>query len=504
MPAISVRMRLIAVITLVAAVGLAVVGVAVYSVERQRILAQVDERLAAHLESARFLVAQGPGGDAEWASSADALHDVVQRMSPDDNTGAMGVVDGAIALVPGVALDVDLAGATGLVSRVVAETADGDPVVGTFTDDGVAWRYLATPVAAGPAESSAGVFVMVYDLEGELAEIGVAGQVYLVSTVIAVLIVAAVAWFAAGRLLRPLRDMRRTAEHVSARSLSERIPVHGRDDVSDLARTMNDMLDRLDDALESQRSLVSDVGHELKTPITIVRGYLEVMDPDDPADVRETAVLAVDELERMGVLVQDLAQAAMLLGPTPITPHPTDAADLVRQIVRKAEGIDGAEVTSGRIADVVALVDPARITQALLQLAQNAVTHGGGRMAIGSRVAGDRLEIWVRDHGPGVPDEAKSQVFDRFRRGTDDREPAAAGSGLGLHIVDVIARAHGGAIRVVDADGGGAVFVITVPLVAAARPSSAGSRQVAPPGPPPPLPPAPPAVDLADSTIGRS
>lgn len=463
------RTRLIAVITLVAAVGLAVVGLAAYSVERQRILAQVDERLTAHLESARFIVAQGPGGGAEWASSSDALHDIVQRMSADDNTGAMGIVDGAIALVPGVALDVDLADAQGLLARVVDETAGGDPVVGTFTDGGVAWRYLATPVAAGPAGTPPGVFAMVYDLEGELAEIDVAGQVYLVSAAIAVLVVALVAWFAAGRLLRPLRDMRRTAERVSAKSLSERIPVHGRDDVSDLARTMNDMLDRLDDALDSQSGLVSDVGHELKTPITIVRGYLEVMDPDDPADVRETMVLAVDELERMGVLVQDLANAAMLMGPSPVKPQPTDAADLVRQIVRKAEGIDGADVTPGAIADVVALVDPARITQAMLQLAQNAVTHGGGRLVIGSRAVGGRLEIWVRDFGPGVPDDAKDLVFDRFHRGTTDTEPDAAGSGLGLHIVEVIARAHGGVARVLDADGGGAVFALTVPLATTER-----------------------------------
>ncbi len=467
MTGVSVRTRLLAVITVVAAVGLALVGIASYSVERQRILAQVDERLEAHLESARFLVEAGPGGGAEWATSADALHDVVQRMSPDDNTGAVGILDGVVALVPGVALDVDLAQATGLVDRVVAETARGDAVVGTYATDDVAWRYLATPIAAGPPDSPTGVFAMVYDLRGELSEIDVAGRVYLVSAAVALVVVVLVAWYAAGRLLRPLRDMRRTAERVSAKSLSERIPTHGHDDVSDLARTMNDMLDRLDDALESQRRLVSDVGHELKTPLTIVQGYLEVMDADDPSDVRETTALVVDELERMTTLVQDLANAAMLLGPTPVKPVPTDAADLVRQIVRKAEGIDGATIEAGPVADVVALVDPGRVTQAMLQLAQNGVTHGGGRLVVGSRVVGDGLEFWVRDFGPGIPDAAKLAVFDRFRRGTDETEPETAGSGLGLHIVEVIAKAHGGSARVVDAQGGGAVFTLTVPLAPA-------------------------------------
>ncbi|MDX2376050.1 HAMP domain-containing histidine kinase [Microbacterium sp. LRZ72] len=463
LPAPSVRTRIIAVITIVAALGMASVGAAVYAVERTRILAQIDDRLDAGLESARFLVAQGVTDD-DWSTSTEALAAVVQRMSPDDNTGALGIIDGEAALAPGISLDVDLQEAAGFVPHVVEATANGQPVTGVYAEDGVTWQYLAAPIAIeGSPEPAETLFTMAYDIEGELAEINVAAQVYLIAAAIAVVVIAGVAWFVAGRLLRPVRTMRETAERVSAHSLSERLPIEGRDDVSELAETMNAMLDRLDESLESQRRLLHDVGHELKTPITIVRGYVEVMDPDDPADVRETQALTVDELDRMGNLVQDLARSASLHGPRPISPRPVDTADLVRQIVSKAERIEGADVAAGPAVDVVAVLDPERITQAMLQLAQNGVTHGGGGIVIGSRRVGDDLELWVRDYGPGVADAEKERVFERFQRGADDTR---AGSGLGLNIVQVIARAHGGTAEVRDADGGGAVFVLTLPIAA--------------------------------------
>jgi signal transduction histidine kinase len=460
---LSVRTRLIAVITVVSAIGMLAVGFVVYLEERGRILRQVDSLLEANLDSARFLVEQGSPDTGRWEDPEQALAAVVQRAAPDDNTGVIGLVDGDAALVPGVPLDVDLQSAPGFVAHVV-EQADSDaPIIATYAEDDVTWRYLATPISVAAAPDSRAVFVIAYDIEAELAEIDTAARVFAIASAVTILVTAAAAALVTTRLLRPLREMRETAERVSAQSLSDRLPVHGRDDVSELAQTMNDMLDRLDGALDSQRRLLSDVGHELKTPLTIVRGYLEVVDPDDPADVRETRELAVDELERMAVLVQELAGAAALHGPSPVKPELIDVADLVRQIVRKAQGIDGADAATGDLVERVVAVDPARITQAMLQLAQNAVTHGDGRMVISSAVRDGALELSVRDFGPGVPDELKPSVFDRFTRGPRSEEQG--GTGLGLNIVQLIARAHGGQARVVDAPGGGAEFVIAVPLV---------------------------------------
>jgi len=453
--AISVRTRIVAAITAVAAVGLLAVGFSVYFVERQRILEQVDARLHDNLESARFIVGTGDDGTG-WASSSAALAAVVQRMSPDDNTGAMGMVDGVITTVPGIQLDLDLQNEADFAQHAHGLLQDGDPLIATYAEDGRTWRYLAAPIVIeGSPKPQEVVFVLVYDLEAELAEM------FLWASGITLVVIAATGSIVATRLLRPLRQMRETAERITAQSLDERLPVDGNDDVAELSETMNDMLDRIDDALESQRQLLSDVGHELKTPITIVRGNLEVMDPEDPDDARDTRQLAVDELDRMGRLVADLAAAAALHGPAPVQPKHVDVADLVRQISRKAQGIVGAEVKLGSVAEGSATLDAARITQAMLQLAQNAVTHGDGALEMGSRTVGESIEFWVRDEGAGVPDDAKQRIFERFQRGAD--AAARSGSGLGLHIVQVIARAHHGTAHVEDADGGGAVFILRVP-----------------------------------------
>lgn len=463
---VSVRTRIVATITLVAALGLLAVGVTLYVVEHGRILTQIDERLEANLESARFIVEQGTapnGTTAAWLSATAALEAVVQRMSPDDNTGAAGIVEGRAALVPGVPLDVDLLTAPGFINHLNATVGD-QPRRGTYAEEGVTWRYVGIPITLqGSTPPETVLFTMVYDVDAELAEINELAVLYLVTAGIVLVLTAGAAWIVAGRLLRPLRHMRHTAEHISARSLSERLPVQGSDDVSELAGTMNAMLDRLDAAMDSQRQLVSDVGHELKTPMTIVRGYLEVMDPTDPNDVRDTQALGIDELDRMAQLVQDLASAARLHGPAPISPIATDARDLMLQIIRKAEGIEGATITAGAIADVVFPVDPARVTQALLQLAQNGVTHGGGQLIIGSTVQDDGVYLWVRDHGRGVPLDQRDVIFERFYRSE------AGGSGLGLNIVDVIARAHGGTAGVTSPPHGpGSVFYLSLPRLASA------------------------------------
>nr|WP_277343636.1 HAMP domain-containing sensor histidine kinase [Microbacterium excoecariae] len=326
---------------------------------------------------------------------------------------------------------------------------------------------------------------MAFDIDAELAEINDARDAYLAVSAIVIVAVGVIAGIVAGRLLRPLRLMRTTAERVSAQSLGERLPVEGRDDVSQLAGTMNDMLDRLDTALESQKQLLSDVRHELRTPLTIVRGHLELMDPTDPRDVRETQALALDELDRMSELVKGLSEAAALHGPSPVHPVAVDVADLTAQIVRKAGAIVGSEVTAGPAAETVAVLDPARVTQAMLQLAQNGVTHGGGRLVIGSTLAEDRLEMWVRDAGPGVPADARSTIFERFTRGPGAEAP---GSGLGLNIVQMIAQAHGGEALVRDArPGPGSVFVLSLPTPGARPPASPPTGHGGVP-PRPPLP----------------
>ncbi|HIY67460.1 MAG TPA: HAMP domain-containing histidine kinase, partial [Candidatus Agrococcus pullicola] len=258
----------------------------------------------------------------------------------------------------------------------------------------------------------------------------------------------------------------RMAQRISASNLSERIPVTGRDDVSQMAGTVNDMLDRLDAGLDSQRQLLQDVGHELNTPLTIVRGHLELMDKSDPDDVDQTRGLAIDELDRMAGLVNDIRAASKLHDPKEFVFDRVEIGDLVERIRTKAEAMQSVRLEP--VADVPAVSvigDSNRLTQAVIQLVANAVTHADGHVTLGARMTRPGwVELFVRDRGEGVPDEQKRGIFDRFNRGADGGR-GASGSGLGLAIVKAIVDRHGGHVWVRDALPG-AEFVVALPISA--------------------------------------
>jgi signal transduction histidine kinase len=225
------------------------------------------------------------------------------------------------------------------------------------------------------------------------------------------------------------------------------------------------MLDRLENAFIGQRQFLDDAGHELKTPLTIVAGHMELLDVHDPEEVESTRALMLDEVDRMSRLVQDLIMLAKTDRPDFIRLHPVNIAPLLSTVLEKCRALgDRAWVLDGR-AELLAEIDEQRITQALLQLASNAVKHtrDGDEIGVGSRVTPEHgLELWVRDTGPGVPDGEKQLIFDRFARGSHHADDD--GFGLGLSIVSAIARGHGGSVAVHDAPGGGAVFTFCLPV----------------------------------------
>jgi two-component system OmpR family sensor kinase len=220
------------------------------------------------------------------------------------------------------------------------------------------------------------------------------------------------------------------------------------------------MLDRLDAALRNQRELLDDVRHELRTPLTVIRGHLELVDAADPADVRTTVELAIDELQRMAGLVDGLATLAEMRATVPV-PEVTDLGRLTRDVAALASVIPGHTWSTTEIADGSIPLDRALITQAWLQLADNAAKYApaGTPIEIGSRIDDDSAELWVRDYGPGIRSGQETRIFERFARSTDG---SARGSGLGLAIVEGIALAHGGSARV-ESPGDGARFVIDIP-----------------------------------------
>ena len=233
-----------------------------------------------------------------------------------------------------------------------------------------------------------------------------------------------------------------------------------------LGQTFNGMLDRLQEALGSQRRMLDDAGHELRTPITVIRGHLELMDPLKVEDVMSTRDLAIDELDRMSGLVEDLLVLAKARRPDFLTPQPTDVADLVRRVVDKASSLAPRAWQVDSAPGGLAVIDPHRLTQALLQLAANAVavTRDGDAIGMGCAFTQTHVQFWVRDTGPGVPVADRQVIFERWQSGSADRD-GSRGTGLGLAIVRAIAVAHSGTVSVTAASpAGGALFIIALPI----------------------------------------
>lgn len=464
-PTLSVRVRILAAILLVTAAGLAIAGTTAYVVQRERTLSDIDAVLTDTVDDVRIVATDSAAALAGTADLRGVMRAVIAGVRPATNESTLAVIDGVAALEPR-AVDFRLVD-DALVQRSEAETASGEVVLGTVTASGRLLRYVFVPVSVDgdPAQST---FIAAFDLNAELKPVSDASRIYLLVGLVTLIVVGLVGWVVAGRLLRPIRALREAAARITASDVSERIPVVGHDDVSALTSTVNDMLDRLQGALTGQRRLLDDVGHELKTPITIVRGHLELMNPASVADVVATRDLAIDELDRMGGLVRDISALAQVERSALANRRPTDIAALVERVRLKAAALSAHSWVVSATADVVVAVDADKLTQALLQLAANAVSHGAptGVVELGSALTTDasgrpRLQLWVSDHGPGISDELLPRVFDRFQRGIRGRGPA--GSGLGLAIVAAIAEAHGGTARVSTTPGGGATFTIDLP-----------------------------------------
>ena len=224
------------------------------------------------------------------------------------------------------------------------------------------------------------------------------------------------------------------------------------------------MLDRLEGAFDTQQQFLDDAGHELRTPLTIVRGHLEVLDPDDAREVSATRALALDELDRMSRLVNDLIVLAQAGRPDFVRFEPVDLDHLLHEVLDKAVALaDRHWVLESRL-ELVIWADAQRLTQAMLQLADNAVRHtgGGDLIALGGAHSAAGVSLWVRDTGRGVADEDAERIFERFGRSGTAR--GHDGSGLGLSIVAGIAAAHGGRVKLGHpAAGPGAIFTLALP-----------------------------------------
>ncbi|MET1044892.1 MAG: ATP-binding protein [Microbacteriaceae bacterium] len=466
------RVRILAAILAVTALAMIVTGGTAYLVQRDRVLQAVDAHLVAAVESARVVVtgsrSTDPDGTAAPAVAAGftdartALEAVLARVLPTPNQSSIGILDGVPTYVSALETDFHLEDDSAFLGRVVTETADGSVRLGTAESAIGNLRYIATPIIVPGAESR-GLFVTAYDMDAELAVITTAFSTYAWVALVSLVGIGLVGWYVAGRLLRPIRHLTAAASRITATDLSQRIPVAGNDDVSALTATVNDMLGRLDASLTAQSQLLADVRHELKTPLTIVRGHLEVVDPTDADDVQSTRTLAIDELDRMSGLVDEIGLLADTQMSGALHRTQIDVADLTEQVFAKASALSNHDWRLAETATAVASVDAGRITQAWLQLADNAAKYSaaGSLIQLGSRMrTADRVEFWVLDEGPGIPEGMEDRIFERF--GRVDSRRGIQGSGLGLSIVAAIAGAHGGTVTL-QTSPSGSRFAIDVP-----------------------------------------
>ncbi len=335
-----------------------------------------------------------------------------------------------------------------------------DPVRDEAVTDIGTIRYLAVPMVFEGEQQ--GVFVVTFNMDERLAQIDEVVRVGALVYGSIFLFASLAAWVVAGGVLRPLRVLDETANAISESDFSRRIDVEGNDEIANLAHTFNKMLDRLQEAFSTQRRFVDDAGHELRTPITVIRGQLELLG-EDPDERRDTIALVTDELDRMSRIVEDLLALAKAEQPDFVNIHPIDLAEFVEGLAAKGSAFSERPVSVESAQQVVFEGDEQRLTQAMMNLIRNAMEHtpSDAAVTVGAVLTEHEVQMWVRDDGPGIPSQEQGRIFERFARGRDGRR-STEGAGLGLAIVKAIAEGHGGRVGV-ESGPGGTTFTIAVP-----------------------------------------
>ena len=368
---------------------------------------------------------------------------------------------------------------------LLAVAAPGTPALINVEDARALVAYLAAPTGTSTIEVDDDGYTLAVarDATGITAAAAVPRaatdhriteviQALLIAGAVGILLTIVGAWFAARSALRPLTTMTRRAETVTAGRLDARVgPIGGDDEIARLTHAIDDMLGRLEAAFVAQQRFVQDASHELRTPITIARGHLEVTDPlrEEPAAVQAAIGLAVGELARMGELVERLLVLARA-GELP--------AGRFQRIAANALGDDALARVQGNTErrwevrhapdDPLVLGDHDALVDVLVNLLRNAERHttAQGTIRIEIDATESHVELAVRDDGEGIDPRLLPTIFDRFTRADAARTRDAGGAGLGLAISQAYVEAHGGTLAVASAPGEGATFTIRLPRVA--------------------------------------
>ncbi|MDQ1668465.1 MAG: hypothetical protein QOE40_526 [Actinomycetota bacterium] len=447
---VGVRLRLTLAASAVVAVALAVSGIALVTLLGRSLDRSAD---ATATQRGREIVAlmrqEGPDAAGQSVAASVGETTIAQILGPGRQVLASSAqIEGEPAI------------------------AHRDAAPGTEAHD----RLDDLPVGDGAAYSvvSLGVRLSGVDYQVMVAQSLAAAQssvrtvsaLLLVGLPILALLVGAVTFALVGRSLWPVESMRRQVSAITARDLSTRVPVpSAQDELSRLAQTMNDMLDRLEQSQATARRFVADASHELRSPVSALKAILHVTGSgtagSDWPESRAAMGAEADRLERIVAELLFLA-AADDRGVRPVKKD-VDLDDLVaaeRQRLRAGTSL----TIGGHVGAVRCTGDRHQLSQALRNLADNAAAHARHRVDVSLGRQGASAVIEVSDDGPGVPEADRARIFDRFVRLDASRTRVSGGTGLGLAIVAEVVRAHGGTVHVVDGLIGGATFRLELPL----------------------------------------
>jgi signal transduction histidine kinase len=439
---LPIRVRLTLPFALAMALVLAALGAFVYVRVGSTLLASVDQGLRGQATEAgtRF-------GDKESLLDRDAL----------DNTAIAEV------LAPsGAVLESSPAGLPPLLGGSTLQRAGTHALATNASPAGLtgSWRLHASPVGDGR------VLVVGRSLATRTESLDRLRHEFLFAAPLALLLATLAGYVLAGAALRPVEAMRRRAEAVSAATPGARLPVPAaKDEISRLAETLNEMLERLEAAFRHERRFVADASHELRTPLALLRTELDLALRRTRSREELEAALrsAAEETDRLTGLAEDLLLVARAdQGELPVRREQVGAHTLFARVSERF-GTRARELGRDvlvRGADVELNVDPLRLEQALGNLVANGLVHGEGTVELSARPSNGHVELHVTDEGRGFPPEFANRAFDRFSRAEEAR--SRGGTGLGLAIVQAIADAHGGDTGVAQRASGGADVWISV------------------------------------------
>ena len=454
------RWRLALLFALATAAVIALAGVAFILQLRVSVDASLDPGLRAQVAFVADELGAGgalaPIGPADTVVQITTVDGRVLTTSPDagpqpllDPAQLQQAVDGEVSFTAVV---------NGERSRILGTTATA----------------TSTATAANPSSGSQRVVIVV----GAGTEVSDAAVERARSAIVlggppAALLAGAGAWLLAGAVLRPVERMRRQAAEISDQDLERRLAIPStRDEIAALGTTMNGLLGRLQEALARERGFVADAGHELRTPLAILRTGLELAARPGRSkqDLVDAVGIATEETDRLIRLAEDLLLLARADNQQPfLRPQPLSLPELLAASARGAQAKAVARAISVTVEtpeELRVTADPDRLRQAVDNLLDNATHHAPAGSAVrvrASAITGQGITIEVADLGPGFPSEFLPYAFHRFQRAEAARNRDAGGTGLGLSIVLAIAVAHGGCAVAANHPGGGAVVTIFLP-----------------------------------------